>query len=340
MNHPRRLPIESFLAAVPHGTCLDVRSPGEYAAGHLPGALSFPLFSDAERAEIGTAYKQIGVEKAFELGLLYTGPKMPALVRQARELAAGNALYLYCWRGGQRSGALSWLLSQAGIEVYVLDGGYKAWRQYAHQLLEQPYQLRVLGGPTGSGKTDVLHALAAAGEQVIDLEALAAHKGSAFGAIHMPTPPTQEHFINLLADQLRQLDATRPIWVEDESRMIGQLNIPAAFFKQLLQAACIVLDLPAEMRLQRLVADYGRADQRQLRLAFEKIGRKLGGQHLKAALAFLEQGQLTEAAELALRYYDRAYALDLKERSAERITNWHVNHPDPACIARQLLHNS
>lgn len=340
MNHPRRLPLESFLAAVPHGTCLDVRSPGEYAAGYLPGALSFPLFSDAERAEIGTAYKQVSVEKAFELGLLYTGPKMPALVRQARHLAAGRPVFLYCWRGGQRSGALAWLLSQAGIEVYVLDGGYKAWRQYAHQLLEQPYQLRVLGGPTGSGKTDVLHALAAAGEQVIDLEALAAHKGSAFGAIDMPPPPTQEHFINLLADQLRQLDATRPIWVEDESRMIGQLNIPTAFFKQLLQAACIVLDLPAEMRLQRLVADYGRADQRQLRLAFEKIGRKLGGQHLKAALAFLEQGQLTEAAELALRYYDRAYALDLKERSAERITNWQVNHPDPACIARQLLHNS
>ena len=337
MNHPRRLPIESFLAALPQGTCLDVRSPGEYAVGHLPGALSFPLFSDAERAEIGTAYKHISVEKAFELGLLYTGPKMPGLVREARTLAAGKPLLVYCWRGGQRSAALAWLLSQAGLEVYVLEGGYKSWRNHAHQLLEQPYQLRVLGGPTGSGKTDVLHALAAAGEQVVDLEALAAHKGSAFGAIDMPTPPTQEHFINLLADQLRRLDAKRPIWVEDESRMIGQLNIPAPFFKQMQQAPCILLEVPMAMRLQRLVADYGRADQRQLRLAFEKIGRKLGGQHLKAALAFLEQGQLTEAATLALRYYDRAYALDLEERAAERIVRWVVDHAEPAHIARQLL---
>ena len=337
MNNPRRLPIESFIAALPQGLCLDVRSPGEYAAGHLPGALSFPLFSDAERAEIGTAYKQVSVEKAFELGLLYTGPKMPAFVRQARQLAAGRPLLVYCWRGGQRSGALAWLLAQAGLQVVLLEGGYKAWRQYAHQLLEKPYPLRVLGGPTGSGKTDVLHALASAGAQVIDLEALAAHKGSAFGAIDMPQAPTQEHFINLLAWQLRSLDASQPVWVEDESRMIGQLNIPTAFFEQMNQAPCLLLEVPIEMRLQRLVADYGRADQRQLRLAFEKIGRKLGGQHLKAALAFLEQGQLAEAAELALRYYDRAYALDLQARAPKCISPLDVTNDSPEHTAARLL---
>lgn len=340
MNNPRRLPIESFLAALPQGICLDVRAPGEYAAGHLPGALSFPLFSDAERAEIGTAYKQVSEEKAFELGLLYTGPKMPGLVRQARHLAAGRPVFLYCWRGGQRSGALAWLLAQAGMQVVLLEGGYKAWRTYAHQLLEKPYPMRVLGGPTGSGKTQVLHALAAAGAQVIDLEALAAHKGSAFGAIDMPTPPSQEHFINLLAWQLRQLDFSRPVWVEDESRMIGQLNIPTPFFKQMGQAPCWVLDMPIENRLQRLVADYGRAEQRQLLQAFGKIGRKLGGQHLKAALKALDIGQLEAAAALALRYYDRAYALDLQARVPERIFRLDVTNHSPAQTAARLLQAS
>lgn len=340
MNNPRRLPIESFLAALPQGICLDVRAPSEYAAGHLPGALSFPLFSDAERAEIGTAYKQISVEKAFELGLLYTGPKMPGFVRDARHLAADRPVFLYCWRGGQRSGALAWLLAQAGMQVVVLESGYKAWRQYAHQLLEKPYPLRVLGGPTGSGKTDVLHALAAAGAQVIDLEALAAHKGSAFGAIDMPQAPTQEHFINLLAWQLRHLDASQPVWVEDESRMIGLVNIPTPFFNQMLQAPCWVLDMPIENRLQRLVADYGRAEQRQLRLAFEKIGRKLGGQHLKAALEALDHGQLGVAAAMALRYYDRAYALDLQARVPERISRLDVTNDSPAQTAARLLQAS
>lgn len=337
MSNPRRLPIDAFLNAMPQGVCFDVRSPGEYQSGHIPGALSFPLFSDAERAEIGTLYKQVSAEKAFELGLLYTGPKMPALVREAKKLAAGRPILMYCWRGGQRSGALAWLLAQAGLEVVVLHGGYKAWRQWAHSLLEQPFLLRVIGGSTGSGKTDVLHALAATGAQVLDLEDLAAHKGSAFGAIDMPQPPSQEHFLNLLAAQLLQMDRSQPIWVEDESRMIGLLNIPTPFFKQMLAAPCWLLDVPMQARIARLVADYGRAEARQLRLAFERIGRKLGGQNLKAALIALEEGQLGEAARIALQYYDRAYSLDLKERAPERISTLPVDVQSPHEIAQQLL---
>lgn len=337
MSSPRRLPIDSFLTEMPEGICLDVRSPGEYQAGHLPGALSFPLFSDAERAEIGTVYKQQSQEKAFELGLLYTGPKMPALVREARQLAAGKTIYLYCWRGGQRSGALAWLLAQAGLEVRVLHGGYKAWRQLAHQTLERPYRLQVIGGGTGSGKTDVLHALSELGVQVLDLEALAAHKGSAFGAIDMPKAPSQEHFINLLAFRLLSMDLSQSIWVEDESRMIGALNIPSPFFNQMQAASCWVIEVPLEERINRLVADYGQVQPQLLRAAFERIGRKLGGQHLQAALASLDAGQMGEAARMALQYYDRAYALDLKERPAERIAQVVVHDHHPQAIARQLL---
>ncbi len=337
MSNPRRLSIDPFLEALPQSICLDVRSPGEYQAGHLPSAISFPLFTDAERAEIGTMYKQVSAEKAFELGLLYAGPKMPAFVRQAKALAAGRPILLYCWRGGQRSGALAWLLAQAGMQVGVLEGGYKAWRQWAHQRLEQPYRLQVLGGATGSGKTDVLNAMAKAGAQVLDLETLAAHKGSAFGAIDMPAPPSQEHFINLLAYALLQMRTDEPIWVEDESRMIGLLNIPTPFFKQMLNAQCWLLHVPLNARIARLVANYGKAEARQLRMAFEKIGRKLGGQHLKAALSALDEGKLAEAAHIALQYYDRAYSLDLKERPSERISTLHVDVPSPHEIAQQLL---
>lgn len=337
MSNPRRLSIDAFLEEMPRSICFDVRSPGEYQAGHIPGAISFPLFSDAERAEIGTVYKQQSAEKAFELGLLYTGPKMPAFVRDAKVLAAGKPILMYCWRGGQRSGAMAWLLAQAGLQVNVLEGGYKSWRQKAQQCLEQPYRLQVLGGATGSGKTDILHALAKAGAQVLDLEALAAHKGSAFGGIDMPNPPSQEHFINLMAFGLMQLHAAEPIWVEDESRMIGLLNIPTPFFKQMLAAHCWLLHVPQNVRIARLVADYGGAEAAQLRLAFEKIGRKLGGQHLKAALTALEEGHLEEAASIALQYYDRAYALDLKERPSERISVLHVGSSSPLEIAQQLL---
>ena len=337
MSNPRHLSIDAFLEEMPHSICLDVRSPGEYLAGHIPGAISFPLFSDAERAEIGTVYKQVSAEKAFELGLLYTGPKMPAFVREAKAMAAGKSILMYCWRGGQRSGAMAWLLSQAGLSVKVLEGGYKAWRQRAHQTLEHPYRLQVLGGGTGSGKTEILRSLAKTGAQVLDLEWMAAHKGSAFGAIEMPKPPSQEHFINLLAHGLMGMRTSEPIWIEDESRMIGLLNIPTSFFKQMLDAHCWVLHVPMDARIARLVADYGKVDPQQLRLAFEKIGRKLGGQNLKMALNALERGALNEAASVALQYYDRAYSLDLMERSSERISVLHVQWQNPDEIAQQLL---
>ena len=337
MSDPRRLAIKAFLKEMPYSVCLDVRSPGEYQAGHIPGSISFPLFSDTERAEIGKLYKQVSAEKAFELGLLYTGPKMLAFVREARNLAADKPILMYCWRGGQRSGAMAWLLSQAGLQVKVLEGGYKAWRQLAHQTLEQPYGLQVIGGGTGSGKTIVLHALAQSGAQVLDLEALAAHKGSAFGAIEMPKPPTQEHFINLLAFALMQMRVDEPIWVEDESRMIGLLNIPTPFFNQMLNAHCWVLHVPMDARIKRLVAEYGKVEAQELRLAFEKIGRKLGGQNLKTALNALELGALNEAASIALQYYDRAYSLDLMERASERISTLHVEWQIPHEIARQLI---
>lgn len=332
-----RISITDFLAALPGAVCLDVRAPGEYAAGHLPGASSFPLFSDAERALVGTAYKQEGPQKALELGLLYTGPKMSGFVREARQLAGGKPVLMYCWRGGQRSESMAWLLSQAGIEVRVLEGGYKAWRQFAHQVFEQSWHIRIVGGYTGSGKTETLQHLTQMGAQVLDLEALARHKGSAFGGLVEEPQPSNEHFLNLLAMRLLELDQQKPLWVEDESRMIGSINLPNAFFSQMEAAPCYLLEVSIQRRIKRLLAEYGRAKSEVLQQSFKRIGKKIGGQQVNEALQALAEGDLTTAASIALRYYDKAYALDLKAKNQAQLHTVVAAQEEAIVYAQKLI---
>jgi tRNA 2-selenouridine synthase len=194
----RRHPVSEFLQLARGQLVLDVRSPGEFNHAFMPGALPLPLFSDEERKEVGTAYKQVSREQAIKIGLDAFGPKMRRMVEEVEEKAAARGLpakcpvYLYCWRGGMRSGAVAWLLDLYGFEVHVLAGGYKAFRNYVLDTftLELPYH--ILGGYTGSGKTELLHRLKELGETVVDLEGLAGHKGSAFGNIDRLPQPTQE----------------------------------------------------------------------------------------------------------------------------------------------------
>jgi tRNA 2-selenouridine synthase len=308
----QRLLVGDWLKISSENVVLDVRSPGEYAAGHLPGAISFPLFSDAERAHIGTTYKQMGAQVAFELGLSYVGPKLRDFVVKAHQIAGNKALSVYCWRGGQRSASLAWLLDQAGFQVNVLEGGYKSWRNYIDQLFENPAPFCVLGGHTGSGKTAILQAMEQKGAQIIDLEALAVHKGSSFGAFPGKSQPSTEHFANLLAAALLQKDPSQPIWLEDEGPMIGTVHLPTVFFHQLRHAPLLVINIDPNERIQRLVADYGQADRDKLAEAFVRIRKKIGGQHLQTALHALSENDLETAAKIALRYYDKAYDFDLQ----------------------------
>jgi tRNA 2-selenouridine synthase len=204
-----RLPISAFLEASANSLMLDVRSPGEYQHAHLPGAVSLPLFTNEERKVVGTAYKQVSREKAIKYGLDFFGPKMRAMVEEVERLLKqktkdqkSETVYLYCWRGGMRSGAVAWLLDLYGFNVMVLAGGYKAFRNWVLEQLEHPYPLQVLGGYTGSGKTALLQELKNKGEAIIDLEQLANHKGSAFGKVDDGKQPTQELFENRLAIEL------------------------------------------------------------------------------------------------------------------------------------------
>ncbi|MBF9221894.1 tRNA 2-selenouridine(34) synthase MnmH [Hymenobacter ruricola] len=298
---------------------LDVRAPIEFAQGHVPGALNLPLFTDEERARIGTTYKQVSQERAVHLGLEFFGPKMSTMVKQAKKLAPGKEVRLHCWRGGMRSGAVLWLLELAGFKVHLLDKGYKDYRRAVLASFAEPRLWRVLGGLTGSGKTDVLHALAAAPHQqpVLDLEGLAHHKGSAFGAIGQPAQPTQEQFENNLAAALVDLPPDAPVWVEDESRQIGRLTIPPALFEQLRTAPRYVLEVPRAARVAKLAAEYGAENPAELAAAIERLRKRLGGLATQQALAAVEAGDFARMVELVLDYYDKTYTYGLAQRPGE-----------------------
>ena len=330
------LSVQDFLKQSTNGVVLDVRSPAEFEQGHIPLAVNFPLFTNEERKVVGTLYKQQGKNIAIDKGLELVGPKLASFVRDAR--AFEKPLFVHCWRGGMRSGSMAWLLSTAGLQVNVLKGGYKAYRKEVLHTLAHPFKFIVLGGRTGSGKTDVLRMLSQKGAQVIDLEQLANHKGSAFGSILQAPQPTTEHFANLLHHALLKLDYTHSIWIEDESRMIGTVNIDGQFYHTLRHSPLVVMDVSMEQRLHRLVDDYGQADVSELMQAFERIRKKLGGQHLLAAVEALHSGDLRTAATVALRYYDKAYDYGLTTKEAPVVYPFHPKATDASGMADELLH--
>src|SRR5690349_3938181 len=245
-----KLSISEFLKLSQEHPVIDVRSPGEFRHAHIPGAISLPLFTDEERKVVGTAYKQQSREAAIKIGLDYFGPKMRPMVEEViAKCGEKGTLLVHCWRGGMRSGAVAWLLDLYGFKVYSLVGGYKAYRNHVLQVFEEPIPLRILGGYTGTGKTELLQQLEKEGDLVIDLEKLACHMGSAFGSYKMPPQPTQEMFENLLANELEAkkglLAAGKgpAVWVEDESQRIGNLNLPNAFWKTMREAPILFLEV-------------------------------------------------------------------------------------------------
>lgn len=316
---------------------LDVRSPGEYAQGHVPGAISFPLFDDVERAQVGTLYKQVNPEAAFLEGLRIVGPKMADMVIQARKLAPLGRVQVHCWRGGQRSQSLAWLLRTAGMQVDVMPGGYKNYRKGVQFRFERNFNYCVLSGPTGAGKTEVLHALAKQGAQVLDLEGIASHRGSAFGSLGMESQPTIEQFENEVDRVLNGFQTDLPVWVEDESRKIGTIVLHAALWERLVQAPRVALQCEFESRVQRLVVDYGRFPSEALEQAVQRIGKRLGGLVLKHALTALHAGDLASVARWCLQYYDKAYAYNQEMHSGMQVIHTVQEAESPEKTALRLL---
>ncbi|MBS1569517.1 MAG: tRNA 2-selenouridine(34) synthase MnmH [Bacteroidetes bacterium] len=329
------LPIERFLAAgLP---LIDVRSPAEYLKGHIPGATNVALFSDEERASVGTLYKQQGRDAAMLEGLRIAGPKLAWLVEQARRIAPDGRIGVHCWRGGERSASVAWLLRKAGFnEVATLERGYKAFREQVLAALAKPWNLYVLGGYTGTGKTVILERLRELGEAVVNLEKLARHKGSAFGGIGEEAQPSTEHFENLLWAALKELGNSRPIWVEDESQMIGRAKIPDSFFAQIRSSPIWFVDMPLGQRAKQLVETYGNYPADQLAEAIKRIQKRLGPQHAKEALEALAAGNLRRVAEIMLVYYDKTYARGLSGRNPERTRLVQAKETTPIELAERL----
>ncbi|MCC6852092.1 MAG: tRNA 2-selenouridine(34) synthase MnmH [Rubrivivax sp.] len=240
---------------------IDARSESEFADDHLPGAVNWPVLTDAERARIGTAYKQVSPFDARKQGAVLVARNIASHIeRELHEQGRAWRPLVYCWRGGQRSGALATVLDAIGFRVQVLEGGYRAFRRAVRDELETlPLRLalRVLAGRTGSGKSRLLAALVFAGAQVLDLEALAAHRGSVLGALPGRLQPTQKAFETALWHALRGFDPARPVWVESESRTIGRLRVPEALLARMRAAPCSVVDMAPAARVALLLEDYG-----------------------------------------------------------------------------------
>lgn len=317
---------------------IDVRSPGEFVRGHIPGARNLPLFTDEERAIIGTLYKQRGRDVAMLEGLRIAGPKLAPMVEQARSIAPEGRVRVHCWRGGERSGSVAWLLDRSGFsEVCPLQRGYKGFRAHVLRSFHIDRPLLILGGYTGTGKTETLGHLRAMGQQTVDLEALAHHKGSAFGALGERPQPTTEQFENLLWNALGQLDPSQPCWIEDESIMIGRVKIPDAFFARMRDSHLFFVEMSAEERAERLVHGYGNYPKEALAEAILRIGKRLGPQHCKAALEALDAGDLRTVALITLKYYDKAYASGAMRRDPHRVTRSIASAGDLRGSAEHLI---
>lgn len=333
----RSITITEWIAQRATLPLVDVRTPAEYAHGHIPGAHNVPLFSDEERVQVGTTYKQQSREAAILLGFDLTGPKWSDFIRQCLELAPGMRIAVHCWRGGMRSGAMAWALDLYGFEVYQVKGGYKEFRRWAHRLFEQPYHLYMLGGMTGSGKTRLLQHMQVNGQQVVDLEELAQHQGSSYGTMNRMVQPTQEQFENHLAWQLKDIDPGQPLWLEDECQKIGKRIIPLALWRQMRVAPMIDLQVPLAQRVATLVQDYGGLDKDFLAERTEQIKKRLGPEQCKNAVAAIREGRMEDFICIVLVYYDKTYRRGLSFRDAQQVFPLEVTGHDFRTDSEQLL---
>jgi len=293
---------------------LDVRSETEFSRGHIPHAFNLPLLNDEHRAIVGTMYKKEGREAAVLSGFDLAGKKFGDFVRTAHEHSRNKEVMIYCWRGGMRSNIMAWVLGLAGFRTTLLKGGYKTFRNWALHQLTIPKKIIVVGGRTGSGKTEALRALKEKNEQVIDLEALAHHKGSAFGALGEKPQPRTEHFENLLAWEWSKMKDSKTVWLENESITIGSVKIPDPVFEMMRNAPVIELKAGVHYRIKRILDVYGDFPAELLEESTWKLKKRLGEPRTRQAVEFLRSGDKEKWIEEILYYYDKTYDYGMEQR--------------------------
>ncbi|MDZ4756812.1 MAG: tRNA 2-selenouridine(34) synthase MnmH [Bacteroidota bacterium] len=286
---------------------IDVRSEGEFEQGHVVGACNIALLNNDERKEVGICYKQKGNYEAVLLGYELAGNKFKGYIQKVLEIAPQKSISVYCFRGGLRSRIMCDLFLTAGFSVARLSGGYKAYRNYVLNTLALPKNINILGGYTGSQKTEKLYELKLNGHQVIDLEKLAKHKGSAYGGIGQEAQPTTEQFENLLAYEWQKIDPIKPLWLEDESSKIGKISIPKSIYIQMRESRLVKVMVEIEKRIDFILNTYGKMPTEELYNATQKLQRRLGNEQCTIALNHLQNGELREWLSIILMYYDKTY---------------------------------
>ncbi len=315
-----KINISKFLKLSLSVSIVDVRTPAEFIKGHIPGAVNIPLFTNEQRAAVGTIYKQKGKLKAVLKGLDYTGPVMRQTLEEGLRVAGDNGeLLVHCWRGGMRSENMAWLFSLAGIKCTLLEGGYKSYRKHILSYIGGDRNIIILGGLTGSGKTDILKELREMGEQVIDLEGIANHRGSAFGAIGLPPQPSSEYFVNLLYDEMVLTDTKRRLFLEDESLNIGAVFMPDEIYAKIRKSKVVAVMCDVKTRMPRLLKEYGSMPVELLSESVKRISKRLGGEKSTEALEAIVTGNMERAIEIVLEYYDKSYRYGLSKRDQEKV---------------------
>lgn len=335
----KRVDIETFLKLNINDNIpiIDVRSPIEYNHAHIPRAHNVYLFSDEERKEVGITYKQKGREGAILRGLDFVGYRMRNILESINNIClkynSENKILMHCFRGGMRSESVAWLCSTYKYDVYVLEGGYKKFRNFVLNSFNRDYKINILTGQTGSSKTLILNKLKNYNCNIIDLEKLANHKGSAFGSINEKEQPSQEQFENNLAIELYKSNENSTIWFEDESLLIGKRVIPKSLFNKMQNANKVFyLNVPKDRRVKYIVDTYGKYNIKDLENGIYKIQKRLGGERTKKALEYLYSGDIYNCVIEILYYYDKVYKL-----SIDNIINIDCNDLDYDDICKLIL---
>ena len=302
-----KLTFKSFLQAEQSSfVIIDVRTPKEFAQGHIPNAINIPLFSDEERAEVGTIYKQVDPKVAFDRGLELVGPKMASLVQEARKYS-DKKLLVYCWRGGMRSHSVVWLFQMAALDTTQLESGYKGYRRFIREEFTVKSNIQILGGKTGTGKTRILKVLQDLGEQMIDLEGIANHMGSSFGYRLVNIQPTNEQFENNCFDVWKNFDLNKTIWVESESSNIGNVHVVEPLYEQMLKATVLKVNASTDRRVNHILEDYENIPKETLIRSTTFIKRRLGDDRYNIIIEYLENNNYKDAVIILLGYYDKLY---------------------------------
>ena len=304
------------------GLLIDLRSPDEYYKGHMPNSINIPLFNNDERAFIGKKYKNAGRDKAVFEGLKIVEKKFDQLIgdivsenkkyiNKTKSPLMSSQLKFYCARGGMRSISISWLLEKIGYKSFKLEGGYKSYRNWVLNSFQDDRNITLIGGKTGTGKTKILNNLMSLNYQVIDLEALANHRGSSFGGLGMNCQPSNEQFENLLAEKLLRFSKSKTIYIEAESANIGSCRIPNELFKQMKNAKRIEIIQSKKNRISELISTYSVFPDNELKNSVKKISKRLGPQRTKKAIEAIGSKNWEDVCNAVLEYYDKCYDYEL-----------------------------